>query len=190
MNKLKVIFFIIFILLVTVILTACGKNEDEAESTALPADIMKKIDVAVLEKEIIDGVVYLESGKYYTSGSETEGEYLSESQISQIYGDLEGPPDFTAVESYAVWLASGDVVTEMGVFKVKDIESTEIVKKFLNERVRNLILISKDYKPEEVAKAEKAVVSSNGKYVYYLVTNINGVLEDIIKTEIEAGKSK
>ncbi|MCL2517143.1 MAG: DUF4358 domain-containing protein [Oscillospiraceae bacterium] len=173
---------IALILLITIFASCAG----EKESTAVPSAIMAKIIGAVIpEKEVVDKMVYLEDGLLYNSDASEEDGRLSEGQISIFFGKLDGTNDFDVVESYSFWTSMEGVSTEMGIFKVGDITDTEKVVNFLKERVKTLENNAHGYKPEELQKAKNAVVETKGKYVYYFVTNINNVLVDTLKAEIE-----
>jgi len=173
MRQIKLILYIVLISVLTIVFVGCG----DTESNATPSDIMAKVKVAIPEKEMIDGVSYIGSGKLYESASDNEDGKLSDEMISEIYNS-----DFSIVEDYSVWISENDSATEIGVFKLKEIGNAEKLKKMFSSRVETLkIKVSKD---EEILKLENAVISSEGKYVYYLVTNINSILEEVILNEI------
>jgi len=170
--------------LIVIVCTSCAA---EKESAAEPSAIMAKIIGAVIpEKEVVDNAVYLENGLLYNSDAVEEDGKLSEGQISIFFGKLDGTNDFGVVESYAFWTSMEGVSTEMGIFKVGDVNDTEKVVNFLKERVKTLENNANNYNAAELQKAKNAVVETKGKYVYYFVTNINGILVDTTKTEIEA----
>ena len=163
MKHIKLILYIGLISLLVIVFGGCN----EIESNATPSDIMSKIKVAIPEKEMIDGVSYIGTGKLYESNSADEADRLSDEMISEIYNG-----DFSIAENYSVWLSENDGGTEIGVFKLKDIGDVEELIKIIKSRV------------ERVTEIENAVISSEGKYVYYLVTNINSILEEVILNEI------
>jgi len=152
---------------------------NRVESTATPLDIMAKIKIAIPEKEMIDGVSYIEAGTVYSNESSEKFGELPGEMMNEIYKS-----DFNTVESYSVWIAEENVVTEIGVFKLKDTADVEGFIDLLKVRIATLETAAAYIKMEEIKKADNAVISSDGKYVYYLITNINSILEEVILNEI------
>jgi hypothetical protein len=175
MKRIKLILYIVLVSVMSVILSGC----DEVDSHAMPVDIMAKIKVAIPEKEMIDGIAYIGMGQLHESNSIDENGELSDEMMSEIYKS-----DFNVVESYSIWISEDSSVTEIGVFKLKDIDDTEEFMKVITDRVETLKeSVSKE---DELTKIENAVISSKGKYVYYLVTNINSILEEVLLNEISS----
>lgn len=170
MNRFKLIMCVIAIV-VFLMIVACG----DVESQATASDIMSKLRTAIPEKEMIDGIIYLESGTLYESDSNV----MSYEMIDELY-----KTNFDNVESYSVWITNDDVVTEIGVFKLIEENDVDTLINSILIRVDTLKEIAANLKPDEIVKVENAIVSSTGKYVYYLVTNINGILNDVVINEI------
>lgn len=175
MEQVKLLLCIIFISAVLFTVTAC----EQIESYATTSDIMSKVRTAIPEKEMIDGIVYLEAGNLYSSDSNSESGTMPDEIISEIYRS-----DFDMVENYSIWIAEDNVVTEIGIFKLNDSANVSKFVDILYARIEELKIKASSIRNEEMTKAENAVISSTGKYVYYLVTNINSILEDIIINEI------
>lgn len=170
MNRFKLI-LCVMVTSILLMLVACG----DVESQATAADIMSKVRTAIPEKEMIDGIVYLEPGILYESDSNA----MSVEMIDELY-----KTNFDNVENYSVWITNDDVVTEIGIFKLKEDDDVNTFVNAVSARVETLKEIAANLKPEEILKAENAIVSSTGKYVYYLVTNINDILNNVIINEI------
>lgn len=170
MKLVRYLLSIAMISAVLFILYGCAGTD----SNATPSGIMAKIKIAIPEKEMIDGVTYLESGNLYNGN-------LSEEMIAEIYNT-----NFDIIENYSVWITTANTVTEMGVFKLNDNADIEDFIEILNERVEKLKTAAGNMRSDEFTKAGNAVISSKGKYVYYLVTNINSILEEVILNEITA----
>ena len=173
--KLKKLTFIILPVLIFFVLSGCNT----IDSNATPLEIMTKIKIAIPEKEMIDGVSYIGAGTLYSDEvSDKFGEMPTE-MISEIYKS-----DFNTVENYSVWISEDNAVTEIGVFKLKETADVEGFIEIINERIDTLNTAAAYLNMDEIIKANNAVISSQGKYVYYLVTNINSILEEVILNEI------
>ena len=177
--KLKKLTFVILPVLILFALFGCNT----IDSNATPLEIMAKIKIAIPEKEMIDGVSYMGAGTLYSDVSSEKIGELSPEMISEIYKS-----DFNTAESYSVWITDENAVTEIGVFKLKETADVEGFIEILNARIEELSTAAAYINMDEIIKADNAVISSQGKYVYYLVTNINSILEEVILNEIAANQ--
>lgn len=164
-------------------LAACAPSEPE--STTAPKELLSAAMVSAEEQRIVSGKEYLPEGSVYVSGNGEKDVNLSESQISMLYGDLSGAPDFSVIESYAVFLADGSVSTEIGIFKASESDGVDTIKDYIENRVKALKSNSEGYNAEELAKAENALITVKGKYVYYIITDINESLAKVVSDGIE-----
>ena len=172
--------------LVMCLLAVSCSSADSGEwnSTATAYDVLERMITSANEYEARDDAEYLEGGLIYRADSDEEGKYLTDSQKSYYYGSVGGDPDFSCVTDYALWTAADSVSTELGVFVVNDGDAADTVKDFVKERINTLRQNALDYKPEEREKADKALITVKGKYVIYIVTNINDELEAMAEDEI------
>ena len=188
----RLISILLVIASVSLLLCACGQNgetsktdetsQTTSESGALVsnASCIEIRDEAYL-KEKADPEVH----QLYDSKDNVMDEFL----ISGYYGTLLETPDFTKLDSYAVFITDEPVVSEFGIFKASADMTVEEIKEFCQLRVDALKKKFEGYKPEMVNAAKGSVIGVYGDYVYYISTMENNTaIETIIKTKIDAGK--
>ena len=189
----KFLSILIVIVSITLLLCSCGgttetSKENEATSQSngengamiSNASCVEMRDEAYL-KEKSDPEVH----QLYDSNEILMDEFL----ISGYYGTLLETPDFTKLDSYAIFITDEPVVSELGIFKAADGMTVEEIKEFCQLRVDALKKKFEGYKPEMVSAAEGAVIGVYGDYVYYIATMENNTaIETLIKAKIDAGK--
>lgn len=113
----------------------------------------------------------LTSGKYYSSLSQEEGEYLDEVLITAYYGDGVAIPSFEEVEAYAVYIDESKPVLpcEFGIFKMKPDADTELFMSFLQARIDGKLLNAQAYPSVDTEALSTAKVSCENGYVWYCV---------------------
>jgi len=184
-KTVKRILTVLTAMMLAAVLASCSSSGNgKWESSATAYDVLERMITSANEYEARDDTEYLEGGLIYRGDSATDGEFLTDSQKAYYYGTIEGDPDFSGVLDYALWTATDSVSTEMGVFITSDDKAAETVETFVTERINTLISNAKDYKAEEQKKAENALVAIKGKYVIYIVTNINDELEAMAESAI------
>ena len=177
---------------VSLLLCACGQNDDTSktdetsQTTSESGAIVSNASCIEIRdeaytKERSDPEVH----QLYDSKDSVMDEFL----ISGYYGTLLETPDFTKLDSYAIFITDEPVVSEFGVFKASDEMSVDEIKEFCQLRVDALKKKFEGYKPEMVNAAKGSVIGVYGDYVYYISTMENNTaIETIIKTKIDAGK--
>jgi len=180
----RILLVLTAILLCAAALSCSASGDKKWQSSASAYDVLERMITAANEYEARDDAEYLEDGLIYRGDSTADGEFLTDGQKAYYYGTIAGDPDFSGVLDYALWTAVDSVSTEMGVFVTSDDKAAETVEAFVNERIATLTANAKDYKAEEQAKAENALVAVKGKYVIYIVTNINDELEAMAEAAI------
>ena len=100
------------------------------------------------------------------SGSFTELVALNNDNIATRYYGI----DLEAIEEYTVLVcATGAATDEIAVFKMKSQDDVEDMREVALERKEELYDRFVDYVPEEAPKAQNAIISSKGKYVYLII---------------------
>ena len=188
----KLISMLLVIATVSLLLCACGQNGDTSktdetsQTTSESGAIVSNASCIEIRdeaytKERSDPEVH----QLYDSKDSVMDEFL----ISGYYGTLLETPDFTKLDSYAIFITDEPVVSEFGVFKASEEMSVDEIKEFCQLRVDALKKKFEGYKPEMVNAAKGSVIGVYGDYVYYISTMENNTaIETIIKTKIDAGK--
>jgi hypothetical protein len=188
----KLISMLLVIATVSLLLCACGQNGDTSktdetsQTTSESGAIVSNASCIEIRdeaytKEKSDPEVH----QLYDSKDSVMDEFL----ISGYYGTLLETPDFTKLDSYAIFITDEPVVSEFGVFKASEEMSVDEIKEFCQLRVDALKKKFEGYKPEMVNAAKGSVIGVYGDYVYYISTMENNTaIETIIKTKIDAGK--
>ena len=100
------------------------------------------------------------------SGEFAELVALNDDNISTRYYGI----DLEAIEEYEVLVcATGAATDEIAVFKMKSQDDVEDMRDVVLERKEELYDRFVDYVPDEAPKVNNAVISSKGKYVYFIV---------------------
>ncbi len=159
----------IFCVLLAVCALLCLCSCKEAESTESDASESKKSFDA---DAVMAGIVQkyqLTSGTVYTSKSQTLGEYLDEDLIRNFYGDAEGSPDFSQVESYCVYIDETQPINpcDVGIFVMKDGADKDLFASYLRARIDEKLETAKNYPTVDSSALKTAEVTVDGKYIYY-----------------------
>lgn len=111
------------------------------------------------------------NGMIFRSSSDVLGEYLDDNLIVSLYGDASESPDFSNIESYCVYIDDTDykVLTDVGIFKLKDVSYADIFAAYLQARIDEMILKAGNYPDIDVETLKKAVIKKTGGYIYYTV---------------------
>ena len=95
---------------------------------------------------------------------------LNDDNIASRYYGI----DLEAIEEYEVLVCgTGAQADEIAVFKMKSQDDVEDMREVVVERQEELYDRFVDYVPEEAPKIQNAVISSKGKYVYFIVCSDN-----------------
>lgn len=93
------------------------------------------------------------------------------------------PADVAAVDAY---IGSGATVDEVSVWEATDDAAAEKIEKTLQERVDQRKTDYADYKPEEVPKLDKAILTRVGKYVVLCVTDDDATAQNVINSALQS----
>ena len=188
----RLISILLVIASVSLLLCACGQNgetsktDETSQTTSESGAIVSNASCIEIRdeaytKEKADPEVH----QLYDSKDNAMDEFL----ISGYYGTLLETPDFTKLDSYAVFITDEPVVSEFGIFKASADMTVDEIKEFCQLRVDALKKKFEGYKPEMVNAAKGSIIGVYGDYVYYISTMENNTaIETIIKTKIDAGK--
>lgn len=142
---------------------ACGEKEDGDSSTSAP----REIDVRA-EAEGILSAYDLSGGTFYTPGGEDE---LDEDLILSYFGDATAVPDFSLVETYALYIDETRPISpcEFGIFKMKDSADAGSLQAFLDARIKAKLQNAALYPDMDTSALTSAKVTVMGEYVWYCV---------------------
>ena len=105
-------------------------------------------------------------GTIQKSGTFAELVALNDDNIATRYYGI----DLEAIEEYEVLVCgTGAAPDEIAVFKMKSQDDVEDMRDVVLERKEELYDRFVDYIPKEAPKVNNAVISSTGKYVYFIV---------------------
>lgn len=188
----RLISILLVIASVSLLLCACGQNgetskTDETSQTTSESGVVvsNASCVEIRDEAYLKEKADPEVHQLYDSKDNAMDEFL----ISGYYGTLLETPDFTKLDSYAVFITDEPVVSEFGIFKASADMTVEEIKEFCQLRVDALKKKFEGYKPEMVNAAKGSTIGVYGDYVYYISTMENNTaIETIIKTKIDAGK--
>lgn len=156
--------FLLIILSALMILTLASCNSDQEESSTEPKDIDVLAEAnAIMEKYSLNG------GEYYTTGGKT----LDEDLIRSYFGDATVSPDFSQVESYAVYIDETKPLKpcEFGIFKMKNDADKEQLAAFLQTRINLKLQNAIAYPTMDTEPLKTAKVTIKGNYVWYCVVS-------------------
>ena len=188
----RLISILLVIASVSLLLCACGQNGETSktdETSQTPSEsgvvVSNASCIEIRDEAYLKEKADPEVHQLYDSKDNVMDEFL----ISGYYGTLLETPDFTKLDSYAVFITDEPVVSEFGIFKASADMTVEEIKEFCQLRVDALKKKFEGYKPEMVNAAKGSVIGVYGDYVYYISTMENNTaIETIIKTKIDAGK--
>lgn len=113
------------------------------------------------------------------SGEFAELVALSDDNIATRYYGI----DLEAIEEYEVLVCgTGARTDEIAVFKMKSQDDVEDMRDVVVERQQELYDRFVDYVPEEAPKVNNAVISSKGKYVYFIVCDDHKAAKEAVES--------
>lgn len=89
--------------------------------------------------------------------------------------------DAAQITKGAAYMSSGATACEVAVIECKEAKQTEDVKKLFETRVKNQSALFASYNAGEVAKLDKAVIKTAGKYAVLAVCDDTAKAEEILK---------
>lgn len=171
-------FFTLFLLaLLALSCAACGDTNEENSDTSPSAP--KDLDVVSEANAILAGYS-LSGGTLYTPGGEDE---LDSDLILSYFGDATSSPDFSLVETYALYIDETKPVSpcEFGIFKMKDSADANTLKAFLEARINMKLQNAALYPDMDTSALTSAKVTVKGNYVWYCaVKNANAEIDSLL----------
>lgn len=137
----------------------------------------------ILDKVIEELSVNTEDFEIYNFADQEHS--LDQSTISLFYGDLESEPDFSNVTDYCLMVPVTTTATEIGVFKVENQSDANQFEKYFSNRTNSRATTFANYNQAEAQKANDAVISHYGQYVWYIVTDTNDQVQEIILQQVK-----
>lgn len=154
---MKKIFKIIAAALMTfTFLTACS-NSNNTKTISVDDTAKAMVDATTLKAEIVE---------------------MSEKNVSLLYTKF----DSEKIAEYKVYAcASKASAEEVALFKAKSANDVDAVKEILNQRVADLITEFKDYNPNEMAKLQSPLITSNGEYIILVIADDTSPAQEAFK---------
>lgn len=188
----KLISMLLVITSLALLLSACGqdgeasKSGDASQAASESTTLVSNAScTAIRDDAYAHEKADPEVHQLYDSKDDPMDEFL----ISGYYGTLLESPDFTKLDSYAVFITDEPIVSEFGVFKASADMTVDEIKAFCQLRVDALKKKFEGYKPEMVSAANGSVIGVYGDYVYYISTMENNTsIEETLKTLVDLGK--
>ena len=175
---MKRILAVAFSLFLVLLCASCGEKEVDTSSSA-----PKELDVVAEANAILAGYV-LSGGTFYTPGGEDE---LDEDLILSYFGDAAAVPDFSLVETYALYIDETKPISpcEFGIFKMKDSKDAEALKAFLDARIRMKLQNAALYPDMDTSALTSAKVTVTGNYVWYCaVKDANAAIDASLREKV------
>lgn len=155
---------------VTILLTAilcisvvgCGKEQKKEE---------KAVDMKKLQEVVVAADTTLPELKTVTS--EDKNAELNFTALSDL--------DYNLVDSYFYSYAQDGDVQEIAVVALKEEGDVAEMMDTLEKHVENRIGTFQEYTPEKVELAEKAVITSEGRYVLFVIAEKSGLIQNAFK---------
>ena len=159
---MKRILIIAFAFLLALCCVSCGEKE---ETSSVSKDAPKEVD-PLSEANAIIAKYELSGGTLYTPDGEDP---LDDDLILSYFGDATSVPDFSLVETYALYIDETKPISpcEFGIFKMKDGKDAETLKAFLDARIRMKLQNAALYPDMDTTALTTAKVSVKGEYVWY-----------------------
>ena len=79
--------------------------------------------------------------------------------------------DYEKVDAYFLSYSAAGTAEEIGVIALKDEKDADACKKSLDDHVQDRVNLYKTYAPEQVQRAEKAVIVTAGRYVALIMSD-------------------
>lgn len=177
-------FTLILLAVLSFTMFACNNTEPQDEiDPKTPAysedeNVAKNPACAEIASTVVESFsVNTEDFDYFNFADENAR--LDDGTISLFYGNIEdeNDPDFSHVTDYYLLIPVTTVATEIGIFKVDDAANAEALKQYFSNRTDARATTFAPYNETESIKARNALISSEGCYVWYLVTDSNREIE-------------
>ena len=140
----------------------CGKEQKKEE---------KAVDMKKLQEVVVAADTTLPELKTVTS--EDKNAELNFTALSAL--------DYDLVDSYFYACAQDGDVQEIAVIALKEEGDVAEMMETLEKHVENRIGTFQEYTPEKVELAEKAVITSEGRYVLFVIAEKSGLIQNAFK---------
>ena len=140
----------------------CGKEQKKEE---------KAVDMKKLQEVVVVADTTLPELKTVTS--EDKNAELNFTALSDL--------DYNLVDSYFYSYAQDGDVQEIAVIALKEEGDVAEMMETLEKHVENRIGTFQEYTPEKVELAEKAVITSEGRYVLFVIAEKSGLIQNAFK---------
>lgn len=140
----------------------CGKEQKKEE---------KAVDMKKLQEVVVAADTTLPELKTVTS--EDKNAELNFTALSDL--------DYNLVDSYFYSYAQDGDVQEIAVIALKEEGDVAEMMETLEKHVENRIGTFQEYTPEKVELAEKAVITSEGRYVLFVIAEKSGLIQNAFK---------
>ena len=144
----------------------CGKEQKKEE---------KAVDMKKLQEVVVAADTTLPELKTVTS--EDKNAELNFTALSDL--------DYNLVDSYFYSYAQDGDVQEIAVIALKEEGDVAEMMETLEKHVENRIGTFQDYTPEKVELAEKAVITSEGRYVLFVIAEKSGLIQNAFKDSFQ-----
>lgn len=161
---MKKIVCILLASLVLLCLASCGETGTESDGSAVKKDFDPQSVVTQITSKY-----QLTTGKTFSSKSSTPGEFLDSELVRGFYGDAEGAPDLSQVESYCVYIDESRPTEpcDVGIFVLKEDADKELFVSYLRARIDTKLENAKNYPTVDTSALRTAEVSVEGNVVFY-----------------------
>ena len=149
-------------------LAGCGAGD------AGEPDMTKAVDMAGLRDAMLSAGTFpeMENAGVDDDGAEDDFVYLS---------DL----DYEKVDGYFLSYAADGASYELAVILLKDGADAAAAEASLRDHLEGRINLYKNYSPEDLPRAEEALVGSNGRYAYLIMcddpSSVKNAMTEYIK---------
>lgn len=178
---MKRIFTIVLAAFLALFCFACGEKGG-GEASSAPKDEPEGMDVIAEARDVISRYE-LSGGTLYTPDGE---DALDDDLILSYFGDATSVPDFSLVETYALYIDETKPISpcEFGIFKMKNSADAETLKAFLNARIQAKLRNAALYPNMDTSALTTAKVTVKGEYVWYCaVKGANDEIDSSLRGE-------
>ncbi|MEG1742733.1 MAG: DUF4358 domain-containing protein [Clostridia bacterium] len=169
-KKILTLFLSAIFLLSSLILLSCGE---------------KKANDSASTKNMIDEIwrLYIAEDKGISYISETTDDmyYFDNDVLSGKYGGISSSPLVTDMESYAAFYSFENYGAEYGIFRMKSADLAKEMKSFIESRIAAMLKNAVNYPSLDTTLLKNAVIKLDGKWVYYIMSDNNEKLGEIIE---------
>lgn len=160
----RIICFFLTLAMLCAVVTACGSSDDREE---------KKTDVQALAQQMRAASQWPE---LLTVSSGDSSEQKGFSAISSL--------DYGKVDAYTLFYAADGSAYELAVIRLKDGADMPALEQSLKKHIEKRTESYRYYKPEQVPRAEGAVVAVHGAYAALVMCDDNAAVKAVFDKTI------